>query len=107
MEGNPDPIPGFSSHSVDPGSPIALFGLAQFMHDSDFSDDEIILSLREKIRAIEAKFLPMLPQEVVEGKIWPLIVDSDDVLMNYKTCTTIRCVCVWDGAISWRGSHNG
>ncbi|KAG0594844.1 hypothetical protein M758_UG115100 [Ceratodon purpureus] len=36
----------------------------------------------------------MIPAEIVEGKIWPLIVDSEYILEYCRTCTALRCVCV-------------
>ena len=94
MAVNPSRTPDMSCDSEEPRSPIALFGPAQFWCDSDFSDDEAVLTMREKLRSIQARFLPELPLEIAEGKIWPLVVDSADIFVNYKTCTTMRCVCV-------------
>lgn len=66
MAGNPNRTEDLPIESGVPDSPIALFGPAQFLRDSDFSDDEVIVTMREKIRAIEAKFLPKIPLEVAE-----------------------------------------
>lgn len=94
MARNPNRTEDLPVESGVPDSPIALFGPAQFLRDSDFSDDEVIVTMRGKIRAIQAKFLPKIPLEVVEAKIWPLIVDSSDVIENYRICTALCCVCV-------------
>lgn len=98
---------------LDGGSPIALFGPAQFFSSDDFSDDEEVVAMRQRVLRWMPIFLTPLPSEIVESKIWPLIMDSGDVIQNYRLCTALRCVCVgwknfvertpqWSqGSLSW------
>lgn len=82
------------AHSAGiPGSPIALFGPAQFRNDSDFSDDEEYLAIVEMGTRVRPSFLPAIPGDVSEGIIWKMLMVEDDDIENYRTCTLLRCVC--------------
>ena len=79
---------------LDGEFPIALFGPAQFLRDSDFSDDDEVVAMRQRVMRRMPRFLHSIPLEIVEAKIWPLIMNNTDVLQNYRVCTALRCVCV-------------